>query len=271
MLRRARESADLTQEFVASSMDWSLSKLIRIESGAVTISTNDVKALLALYKVDDPGLIAELVGLARVARRRTWWSTYRDTVPPPYASYIGLEAEAAEMCYFQPINVPGLLQTEAYARAVVPVDGPDQVAPGEIEPRVQIRLTRQQQVLQRSEPPEIRAVLDEAVLRRITGSPEVMRQQLLHLVELAAAPNITIQVLPFTAGNNTVNGPFVILRYPDPGDSDVVYVESALIEDVVDRAENIGPYQDAFKILCRDSLGPEESLTFIEKIADSMQ
>ncbi|HYN95958.1 MAG TPA: helix-turn-helix transcriptional regulator [Pilimelia sp.] len=269
-LRRARETADLTQEYVASAMDWSLSKLIRIESGAVGISTNDVRALLQLYRVTDATLIDELVALARVARRRTWWSSYRDAVPPPYASYIGLEAEAAELCYFHPIAVPGLLQTEAYAKAIVPVDGPDQVEPDEIATRVAIRLTRQREVLGRDNPPEIRAVLDEAVLRRVTGSRQIMREQLLHLAELGTAPNITIQVLPFTAGNNTVNGPFVILRYADPTDSDVVYLESALINDVVDRSESIGPYQYAFKSLCQDSLDSADSAALIAQVADEL-
>jgi transcriptional regulator with XRE-family HTH domain len=266
-LRRAREAAGITQEHVAASMDWSLSKLIRIESGTVSISTNDCKALLGLYRVTDQALIDELVGLARVARRRTWWSSYRDTVPPSYAAYIGLEAEAAELCYFQPINMPGLLQTEAYARAIVPVDGPYEVAPDQIDTVVAIRLTRQREVLGRDNPPEIRAVLDEAVLRRLTGGPEIMHEQLLHLVALGSAPNVTIQVLPFTAGKNLVNGPFVILRYPDPADTDVVYVESALFNDVVDRPESIGPYQYAFKGLSADSLGPAESLAFIAEVA----
>jgi transcriptional regulator with XRE-family HTH domain len=270
-LRRARETAGITQEYAATSMDWSLSKLIRIESGAVTVSTNDVRALLALYGVTDRAQVDDLVNVARVARRRTWWSSFRDTVPSAYASYIGLEAEATEVCFFQPINVPGLLQTEAYARTIVPVDGPDQVAADQIEPRVAIRLVRQREVLGRTDPPEIRTVIDEAVLRRITGSREIMREQLLHLVALGNEPNITIQVLPFTAGNNTVNGPFIILRYPDPADSDVVYVESALLWDVVDRPESTGPYLWAFKSLCADSLDPQESLDFIAKAADELR
>jgi len=270
-LRRAREAASITQEQVAMSMDWSLSKLIRIESGAVSVSTNDVKALLSLYMVTDQALIDELVGIARVARRRTWWSSIRDAVPSPYASYIGLEAEASELCYFQPINVPGLLQTESYARSIMPVDGPDQVEPDQADKRVAIRLTRQREVLGRERPPEIRTVLDEAVLRRVTGSPEVMHEQLLHLVALGNSPNITIQVLPFTAGNNTVNGPFILLRYSDPADTDIVYVESALFEDLVDRPDNVGPYQYAFKSLCADSLDPAESLDFIAKVADELR
>jgi transcriptional regulator with XRE-family HTH domain len=270
-LRRAREAAGVTQEYAAQEMDWSLSKLIRIESGAVTVSTNDVRALLVLYGVTDREQVDDLINLARVARRRTWWSSFRDTVPSAYAAYIGLEAEASELCFFQPINVPGLLQTESYARTIVPVDGPDQVEADQIEPRVAIRLTRQREVLGRSDPPEIRAVLDEAVLRRITGSRAIMREQLLHLVKLGSSPNITIQVLPFTAGNNTVNGPFIILRYPDPADSDVVYVESALFLDVIDRPENTGPYQWAFKSLCTDSLDPQESLAFMREIADQLR
>lgn len=269
-LRRAREEAELKQETVAAAMDWSLSKLIRIEAGAVSVSTNDVKALLQLYRVADQRLVDELVSLARVARRRTWWSGLKDNLPASYASYIGLEAEASRLLYYQPINVPGLLQTEAYARAILPVDGPEGVPAEEIETRFTIRLTRQREVLGRTDPPTIHAVLDEAVLRRITGDPAVMREQLQHLAKLGAQPHIRIQVLPFTAGNNMVNGPFVVLGFPDPADTDVVYIESALVEDVIDRPESIGPYLHAFDSLASDSLSPAESLKLLDEVAGEL-
>jgi transcriptional regulator with XRE-family HTH domain len=269
-LRRAREAAELKQEAVAAAMDWSLSKLIRIEAGSVSVSTNDVKALLQLYRVEDQRLVDELVGLARVARRRGWWSSLKENLPASYASYIGLEAEASRLLYYQPINVPGLLQTEAYARAIVPVDGPAQVAPEEIETRITIRLTRQREVLGRPDPPRIHAVLDEAVLRRITGGRAVMREQLQHLAALAVLPHIEIQVLPFTAGNNLVNGPFVVLGFPDPADTDVVYIESALVEDVIDRPESIGSYRHAFESLAGDALSPAESVKLLEEVAGEL-
>lgn len=268
-LRRAREAAELKQEAVAAAMDWSLSKLIRIEAGSVSISTNDVKALLHLYRVSDQGLVEELVALARVARRRAWWSGLKETLPASYASYIGLEAEATRLLYYQPINVPGLLQTEAYARAIVPVDGPQQVASNEIGTRINIRLTRQREVLGRSDPPQIHALLDEAVLRRITGSREIMHEQLRHLIEVSSTPNLRIQIVPFTAGSNWVNGPFIVLGFPDPAvDNDVVYVESALVEDVIDRPDAIGPYLDTFARLSSEALTDQDSIKLIEEIAD---
>ncbi|WP_213453413.1 helix-turn-helix domain-containing protein [Rhizomonospora bruguierae] len=270
-LRRAREAANLKQEAVAAAMDWSLSKLIRIEAGSVSISTNDVKALLQLYKVADQRLVDELVGLARVARRRTWWSGLKESLPPSYASYIGLEADATRVRYFQPINVPGLLQTEAYARAIMPQDGPHRIAPEEIETKVNIRLTRQREVVGRPDPPEIHAILDEAVLRRVTGSPALMREQLNHLLTISHRRALRIQVLPFHAGYNWVNGPFIVLGFADPTvDGDVVYIESALVEDVIDRPDAIAPYLRIFDKLSAEALSETESRKLIEKVAQEL-
>lgn len=266
-LRRARESADLTQDHVARQMDWSLSKLIRIESGAVSISTNDVKALLHLYAVSDQRQVAELVELARAARRRAWWSGYKDQVPPAYAAYIGLEAEASELRYFQPISFPGLLQTEAYARAVVPVDGPHHVPPTEIENRVRIRLTRQQEVLYGPDPPRLEVLLDEAALRRVTGGPRVLREQLRHVAGMCDAPQVTVRVRPFASGGGTVLGPFVILCFAGTQDSDVVYVESALVQDVVDRPSEVAPYRHVFTRLCAEALSPVDSVALLHRVA----
>ncbi|MFY1633496.1 helix-turn-helix domain-containing protein [Solwaraspora sp. WMMB335] len=268
VLRRAREAADLTQDYVARQMDWSLSKLIRIESGSVSISTNDVKALLDLYGVRDHQQVQELVELARAARRRAWWSSYKDQVPPAYAAYIGLEAEASALQYFQPISFPGLLQTEAYARAVIPADGPHHVPAAEIEGRVQIRLARQHEVLYGADPPDIEVILDEAALRRMTGGPRVLREQLQHVAKMCESTHITVRVLPFTAGSNTILGPFVILRFAEQAETDdVVYVESALVEEIVDRPADVQSYQHVFDRLRADSLPPAESLALLHRTA----
>ncbi|MFY1655141.1 DUF5753 domain-containing protein [Solwaraspora sp. WMMB762] len=266
-LRRAREAAALTQDYVAAQMDWSLSKLIRIESGSVSISTNDVKALLDLYGVRDQQQVQELVELARAARRRAWWSGYKDRVPAAYAAYIGLEAEASALRYFQPISFPGLLQTEEYARAVIPADGPHHVPAAEIEGRVQIRLARQHEVLFGADPPQIEVIIDEAALRRMTGGPRVLREQLQHVAKMSAAPHVTVRVLPFTAGSNTVLGPFVILHFADQADADVVYVESALVEEVIDRADEVRPYQHVFDRLRAESLSPADSVAMLHDLA----
>ncbi|GAB3511838.1 helix-turn-helix domain-containing protein [Phytohabitans suffuscus] len=272
-LRRARDAAGLTQEQVAAAMDWSLSKLIRIEAGSVSISTNDVKALLGHYRMTDQSQIDELVELARVSRRRTWWSQYKDTLPSAYASYIGLETEASKLSFFQPSGIPGLLQTESYARAAVTAASTtvgDTMDDEQIEVRHAIRMRRQKEVLDRPDRPDIDVVLDEAALHRQTGGPESLREQLVHLAEVGRLPRVTIRVLPFTAGDYAPQGPFVILHFPEQDDSDVVYLEGVLAQDVLDRPVDVAAYQQTFDRLREMSLEPDESLAKITKVAGQL-
>jgi transcriptional regulator with XRE-family HTH domain len=269
-LRKHREKAQLTQEQVAHEMDWSLSKLIRIEAGVVSISTNDVKALLQLYRINDPLEISDLVEMARIARRRTWWTPYKDNVPSPYASYIGLEAETSALRYFQPMSIPGLLQTRSYATAVVSAASAVRVDPEEVGTRVDIRMARQREVLGRPNPPLVEVILDEGVLRRITGDRDVMREQLRHLASTGGRVNVTIRMLPFTAGDSGVRGSFAILDFPDESDNSVVYVESALGEDVIDRPDEIKAYIGAYERLQQMCLEPDASVKEIKKIAGEL-
>lgn len=269
-IRRAREAAGLTQEQVATAMDWSLSKLIRIEAGYVSISTNDIKALLTHYQVSDPSQVAELVQLAKVSRQRAWWSQYRDSVPPAYYSYIGLEAEAATLCFYQSVGMPGLLQTEAYAQAMLRTVIPRLTDSTEAQASVALRMRRQREVLARPTPPRIDVVLDEATLHRQTGGPAVIREQLTHLVDLARSGLTTIQVLPFTSTIYTPLGQFVILRFGDAGDNDVVYLESTGVEDVLDHPEAVDAHLKTFEGLQRAALDPAASLARIQELADRL-
>jgi transcriptional regulator with XRE-family HTH domain len=270
-LRRARDAAGTTQEQVAAAMDWSLSKLIRIEAGSVSISTNDVKALLHHYRMTDSRQVAEFVELSRASRRRAWWSPYRDSLPASYAALIGLEAEAVGLRFFQAVGIPGLMQTESYARAIFAAAAPpEQAGPGDVEIAVEIRMRRQQEVLGRPEPPAIQVVLDEATLHRQTGGAACLREQLLHLVAMGGADNVTIQVLPFTATDYAVAAPFTILEFADPDDTDVVYVEAAMLQDVIDNPEAVKPYQVMFPRLQEKSLAPAHSLALIATIAGEL-
>lgn len=269
-IRRAREASGLTQEQVAQAMDWSLSKLIRIEAGYVSISTNDVKALLHHYQVSDPAAVAELVGLARVARQRTWWSQYRDSVPPAYFSYIGLEAEASRLCFYQSVGMPGLLQTTAYAQAVAKIVIPNFSDPSEAQASVALRMRRQREVLERPDPPAIDVVLDEATLHRQTGGRTVIRDQLRHLVNLAQADHITIQVLPFTSPLYTPLGQFVIIRFAGAEDPDVVYLESTGLEDVLDQPDAVMSHVQTFAGLQQAALSPADSLARITLLAGEL-
>jgi hypothetical protein len=251
-------------------MDWSLSKVIRIEAGSVGISTNDLKALLLLYKISDPDRVADLVALARQARERTWWSTHKDILSPQLIQFIEYEAAASVNRGFQPTLVPGLLQTEEYARAIISELG-NPSTPERLDSIVSVRMKRQE-LLDRADPPTLHFILDEAVIRRAVGGQSVMRRQIHQIIELAARPNITVEVVPFAVGVHPgMQGPFVILEFPDPGDDDVLYLEGfrgdVIIRDVPD---DVAAFSVSFERLRKLSLGPDESATYLGKVADDM-
>ena len=256
----------MTQEQVASAMDWSLSKVIRIEAGSVGISTNDLKALLRLYKISDDEQATELLALARASRERSWQSVYRDVVSPHLLQLIEYEAAASINRNFQPLLVPGLLQTEEYARAIL-MQFADPTTDQPIDAQVEVRM-RRQELLDRADPPVLFFILDEAVTRRIVGGPGVMRRQVRKLIELASRPHVTIEIVPFGAGAHPgLQGPFVIYEFPDSADDDVVYLENAL-GDVISRdsPEEILRYREAFEELRRLSLGHDGSMTYLNEV-----
>jgi transcriptional regulator with XRE-family HTH domain len=223
-LRRAREAAGFSQRDVAKAMDWSLSKLLRIETGSVSITTNDLKVLLAHYGISDQARVDALLEGARASRERSWWSVYRDVASPEHLTYLGFESSASLIRNFEPLLVPGLLQTDEYAREVITaIEGPD---PVKVDALVDLRI-RRQELLARSEPPGLHFILDEAVIRRVVGGPDLMRGQLRYLKEMAARPNIAIRIVPFRAGMYPrLRVPFVIIEFPDPEDEDVLIVEN---------------------------------------------
>lgn len=276
-LRRARDAAQLTQEQVAAAMDWSLSKVIRIETGGVGISTSDLRQLLQLYQIDDRDQVSELVELARIGRQRPWWTQYKGIIPPGYLSYIGLEDESSALRCVSSIGMPGLLQTPEYARALADASWWTTAAGGSIRPappvaaqRVDIRMIRQREVLRRDTPPEITAVLDEAVLWRRIGGAETLKQQLLHLVALGSNPHITINVLPFAANVLNMVSPFVILEFPDPTDTDVVFAEAAFEQRVLDELPEVETYRQVFESVREASLPEEDSLELIARVAGEL-
>lgn len=270
-LRAAREHAGRTQEQAAELLDWSLSKLIRIEAGTVGVSTTDLRAMLQLYEVSDAAEVTQLVSLARTARQRDWLRPYREHIPPGYAAYIGLEREASALYFFQPLIIPGILQTEAYSDQVIRNTAPGELPEEVREMRNKVRLERQVNLLNQPESPRIHAILDESLLHRIAGTIQVMREQLLHLVALGSSAQITLQILAFSAGVNTVSGPFIILEFPDGADNDAVYFESAVsTSQVLDRIDGVAPYRHAFERLSEVAMPPADSLAFIAKIAGEL-
>lgn len=277
-LRQAREAAGLTQDQVAKQMDWSPSKVIRIETGGVGISTSDLRQLLQLYRIEDPEQVSELVGLARIGRERPWWTRFKDVVPGPYLSYVGLEDESSALRCVSPTGLPGLLQTEEFAHAIVEASLWTTVGPSfrsnpaspVVAERVDMRMIRQEKVLGRPNPPEITAVLDEAVLWRQIGGAGVLQRQLRHLVALGEEPHITVQVLPFAAGMVNMVSSFVILEFPDPPDTDAVFVEGAAEVAILDGAAEVGAYREVFNRLWAASLAEPESLELINRVADTL-
>jgi len=218
----AREAAGMTQREVAAAMDWSQSKLIRIESGAVNIRTNDLRVLLSHYGTDSARIDA-LVDIARLARAPTPWSIYKDVASPEYLSFLGYESSASLIRNFEPLFVPALLQTEEYARAAISIS--EAHNPQKIDSLVDLRMQRQE-VLVREPVPRCYFIMDEAVIRRVTGGRDVMRRQLRQLRTLAEYPNVTIGIVPFGQGIYPhLHAPYVLFEFPNLEDGDVLCVE----------------------------------------------
>jgi transcriptional regulator with XRE-family HTH domain len=264
-LRTARQEVGLTQEAVADEMDWSLSKVIRIETGAVGISTNDLQALLRLYGIRDPLRVRDLVALGRAARKPTWWSKYREFLNPIYFQYIEYETAASIIRSHETIAVPGLLQTEEYAAILAQGDRTNHSA-RTARALVEVRIRRQEMLLSQDSSPLAFFILDEAVIRRLVGEREVAREQLRKLMDMAARPHVTIEIVPFSAGlNRGMFENFSILEFDEPGDHDVMYFESAR-ESILshDEAGEISIYRELFEDLRAASLGPEGSRDYLE-------
>lgn len=242
-LRRAREAAGFTQRGVAEEMDWSLSKLIRIESGSVGISTTDLKALLAHYHVTDPRRVAELVAVGRAAKERAWWSAYREVTRREFLDFLGYEASAATIRTFEPLLVPGLLQTEEYAQVSLSVLGVSRV-----EQLVELRMERQERLFSRADPPNMFFILDDAVIHRAVGGPTLMRNQLRHIRDMMDHPNVSVRVVPFDAGlYPRIRGPYVLFEFPGDDDEDALYLEDTQGQMLIRRdAAETAAYLEAF-------------------------
>jgi len=266
-LRQARQAAGLTLEQVAAELDVSPSKIVRIESGAVKVSTSDLKALLDLYKITDPREVTELVAMARAARQRPWWQkAYGEVASHRYLEYVELEQAAAMTLNFEPLVVPGLLQTAEYAHAVIRRSWSD-ASDDQVNSLVEFRLDRQKRLLDAPDPPNLSFVLDVSVIYRRVGGAEVMKEQVRHLITLAGRPNITLQFLPFDAGlGPSVEAPFVIIQFPDAADPDVLYRESPSGSTLTNDQAEVARYRTAFEELRRMSLSGPDSLKFLQEL-----
>jgi hypothetical protein len=204
--------------------------------------------------------------LAREGKQRGWWSRYADIVSGAYATYIGFESEATELRDYETLWIPGLLQTEEYARALFSGDHP-KPSPELIERKVAVRMTRQG-VLTQSRPPRLVALLDESILHRSLGGPEVMRAQLKRLVDASQLPNVTLQIVPFDAGPHAgMGGSFTLVRFALPDDPDIVYLEGPSRGPFVEAEEALW-YRDVFEHLTASALSPLQTRERIERFLD---
>jgi transcriptional regulator with XRE-family HTH domain len=269
-LRTLRVQARLTSGEAAARVGWHQSKVSRIETGASGVKPPDVRSLLDAYGVDDPQLrrvLLILAGAEDVLGHDHWWHAYRGVLPPTYRDFISLESQASRMRTLETLVVPGLLQTPEYARAVTGA-ATEETDEDKLDTLVKVRLARQD-VLTSDRPLELTAVLDEAVLRREVGGPEVMSRQLRRLAEAARLPQVHLQVLPFRAGAHIgVTGPFVIFSFSSTSDLDVVVLDHLTSSLHLERKEDLQAYSEAFSTLQVHALTPEESLDYIAAIAD---
>jgi transcriptional regulator with XRE-family HTH domain len=257
-LRRLREARGITREAAGYSIRASESKISRMELGRVSFKTRDVEDLLTLYGITDEAERQALVGLAREANVAGWWHSYSDVLPNWFPTYVGLEGAASLIRAYEVQFVHGLLQTEAYARAVVQ-RGMKGASAADIDRRVALRLERQKYLVAENAP-EFHIVLDEAALRRPYGDREVMRGQLQHLIEISERPNVRLQIMPFSFGGHSgESGAFTILSFPESDLSDVVYLEQLTSALYLDKSEDVAQYEQALKELQQDSPGPDAS------------
>ena len=248
-LRRLRERADLTGDFVADRMGWSASKVSRIENAHTSPRPAEIKKLLSLYGIE--GQYAdELMALAQEAKRKGWWKAYSDALPDLHTRYIGLEAEATASSIWSPEVVSGLLQAQDYAREVLRTAN-GATPPGEIERMVEARTVRQR-LLQRDPPFELTAVIDESVLMRRMGTDAVMVRQIDRLLEVSEYPNVSLRMLPLDGVHPVVAGGFIVLQFGavhEVGYHDVAYVEHFTDSLYIETERDTFQYQIGFKRL----------------------
>jgi transcriptional regulator with XRE-family HTH domain len=244
-LRRLREQAGMTTERAAESIRSSHSKISRMEHGRVGFKARDIGDLLTLYGVGDGAEREALLNLAAESKTPGWWQGYSDILPHWVEPYFDLEAAASFIREFELQFVPGLLQTEEYARAVIRLG--NLPSEEEVIRRAQARVSRQE-ILRQENSPKLWAVLDEGALRRVIGGPQVMQAQLRHLIEMCDHPAVTLQILPFSAGaHRAMGGPFTILRYSAPDLRDVVYIEQLTSALYLDKPADIDAYLEVME------------------------
>lgn len=269
-LRRLRQAAGMKASQVVKRLLWSPSKLTRLETGEnAVVEPSDVMALCEIYGATGETR-AVLNGYAAVTKtKRDWWQSpeYRPVIGPGFKAFLGLEATASALQNYESEFVPGLLQTEAYVR-VIHQRAHEGLGPDEVDKLVEVRMTRQEVLRRKDSPLKLTAIINEAVLHRAVGGGEVMREQLAHIADMAhSLPNVRVQVMPYSLGaHDGMNGPFVVLHFPDRAVlKPIVYLENLADTWVSRREADVERYEEVFNDLQALAPGPQESLSMIKK------
>jgi len=263
-LRRLREAADITRADAGYSIRGSESKISRLELGRVGLKERDVSDLLTMYGVTDQAERDTFLEMVKRSNQPGWWHRFNDLMPDWFQDFVGLEEAATRILTYELQFLPGLMQTEDYARAIASHGRPDSAGP-DVERRVGLRMNRQK-ILHRPGAPRLWAVIDESVLRRPIGGREIMLRQLDHLLELTKQPQITLQVVPFALSGYAAESPFTMLRFGEPELPDLVYIEHLAGALYLDKRDEVELYSRAFDRLTVDAVTPDRTRQMLAKV-----
>lgn len=268
-MRRLRSVAGLTRERVSDQTGINAVTLYRIETGHARPQLRTLTAMLDVYDLTDEQR-ANLIDLCKEATTHDWIALYRDELSNAYSAFISFESEASAHRNYESLFLPGLLQTEDYARTLMQQTQRGLPTANAVEIRVKARMTRQM-LLTKDNPMSLWSVVDEAAMRRVVGGPTVMRDQLVHLASAITAPHITFQVIPFRIGAHPgMAGQFALLEFADIEDPDLVYVDTLAGDLFVEKAEEVKSYRAMFEQLVAVALSPAESATMVNEIANDL-
>jgi transcriptional regulator with XRE-family HTH domain len=267
-LRKGREDIGLTLKQVSTEMEWSLSKLARIERGEMgKLTTRDIEALCKILEFDDERTKA-MIGLNQQSATKSWWHAYGDVIPEGFNVYVGLETSAVAMDIFRPDIIPGLCQTADYARALDRIFFPND-SEEEQRGRIELRMSRQAILTRRTSPPKVDVVLHESVLHTQVGDSEVMAGQLRHLADMSTRDNVSVRILPSSAGFplGIPVGPYVILDFPDDNEPTVVYIENFTGDAYLEGESDVARYREASAIIQHAALDAVSSRSLLRRVA----
>ncbi|RLK60088.1 helix-turn-helix domain-containing protein [Actinokineospora cianjurensis] len=268
-LRDLRGRARLTVRAAAAELEWSETKIWRIETGQTPLRSLDTEAMCKIYGASEE-VTEYLKALSKKTKEQGWWHGYGDVIPDGFGLYIGLEEAVSSMQCYETALIPGLFQTPDYSRMLIREFKPDSTD-DEIERRVELRTARQALLTRRTARPSVSVVLNEGILRRPVGGPQTMAHQLIHLAGLAQLDTVHLRVIPFSVGmyNGLITGPFVIMHFPDSGTRDseppVVFIEHLAGELFLDKSSEVALYGTVFHNTWEVSLSEQDSLHLIHQ------